>query len=318
MAEGGKGAQNSSSDDKTSGPQTPEVTMKNLVDATTNLARVVDGCFTGIERLGERLATLEGESAGEGSHTVRRALWQSEKESMWKVDSSKGNQQAGSNHKKDFKITGQIVIKAIPPSSHLRSYLEGQDQLSLEIVEQVVRAHCSQETATDLYRQLSLANQGVGESPTEFLMRGMSLRDRVVAASKEEDGLYDAKLVQAMFLRSVQTGLRDNNIRMEMKPHLVANSNSSDVLLLEKMSRAIVDQKERDEKLASTSSPQQVHVNKITVTSPRCNQCTQQGMELCRHCFRCGGNNHIARWCRTPNKNQGNASGAPQGDEGSS
>ncbi|KAI8480647.1 hypothetical protein Bbelb_416590 [Branchiostoma belcheri] len=121
-----------------------------------------------------------------------------------------------------------------------------------------------------------------------------------------------------MFLRSVQTGLRDNNIRMEMKPHLVANSNSSDILLLEKLSRAIVDQKERDEKLASTSSPQQAHVNKLTVTSPRCNQCTQQGMELCRHCFRCGGNNHIARWCRTPNKNQGNASGAPQGDEGSS
>ncbi|KAI8483663.1 hypothetical protein Bbelb_386010 [Branchiostoma belcheri] len=106
MEEGGKSTQNGSSDYKAPVPKTPEETMKNLVDATTYLVRVVDGCFTGIERLGERLATLEG--GAEGSHTVRRALWQTEKKSMWKVDNSRGNQHAGSNNKKDFKITGQI------------------------------------------------------------------------------------------------------------------------------------------------------------------------------------------------------------------
>ncbi|KAI8516332.1 hypothetical protein Bbelb_049130 [Branchiostoma belcheri] len=327
--------------------QTPELAMQDLVAATTQLTNIVTECCSAVEKLGERVTSLETPS-GSDTNTVRKKLFPTESKSLrkstWKIGDSKGT--PAMTNRKEFKITGQVgqlrfqsltyqiksglrqgyteeevvdaVIRAIPAGSPLRTYLEGKEQLNLTLVEQVIRAHGLEETATDLYRKLSIGCQEEGESSQGFVTRMMGLRDKVVEASKEEDGLYDAKLVQAMFLRSVQTGLRDNNIRMEMKPHLVANSNSSDILLLEKLGRAIVDQKERDEKLASTSSPQQAHVNKLTVTSLRCNQCTQQGMELCRHCFRCGGNNHIARWCRTPNKNQGNASGAPQGDEGSS
>ncbi|KAI8487509.1 hypothetical protein Bbelb_347430 [Branchiostoma belcheri] len=150
--------------------QTPELAMQDLVAATTQLTNIVTECCSAVEKLGERVTSLETPS-GSDTNTV-------------------------------------------------------------------IRAHGLEETATDLYRKLSIGCQEEGESSQGFVTRMMGLRDKVVEASKEEDGLYDAKLVQAMFLRSVW------------------------------------------------------------------------GRE---------GNNHIARWCRTQTRTKkGNASGAPQGDEGSS
>ncbi|KAI8482773.1 hypothetical protein Bbelb_080870 [Branchiostoma belcheri] len=327
--------------------QTPELAMQDLVAATTQLTSIVTECCSAVERLGERVTSLETPS-GSDTNTVRKKLFPTESKSLrkstWKIGDSKGT--PAMTNRKEFKITGQVgqlrfqsltyqiksglrqgyteeevvdaVIRAIPAGSPLRTYLEGKEQLNLTLVEQVIRAHGLEETATDLYRKLSIGCQEEGESSQGFVTRMMGLRDKVIAASQEEEELYDVQLVQSMFVRAVSTGLRDDNIRLRMQPYLDNKNNTGDVELLEEISRAVVDKRERDEKLASTSSPQQAHVNKLTVTSSRCNQCTQQGMEVCRHCFRCGGNNHIARWCRTPNKNQGNASGAPQRDEGSS
>lgn len=46
-----------------------------------------------------------------------------------------------------------------------------------------------------------------------------------------------------------------------------------------------------------------------------CKKCRQEGCgESCRHCYRCGADNHISKGCRQP-ANQGNGSGAPRGDQ---
>ena len=47
-----------------------------------------------------------------------------------------------------------------------------------------------------------------------------------------------------------------------------------------------------------------------------CRPCRAAGQgDTCRHCFKCGGENHIARGCRGIRSYQGNANRAPQGDQ---
>ncbi|KAI8479742.1 hypothetical protein Bbelb_425450 [Branchiostoma belcheri] len=258
--------------------QTPELAMQDLLKATTHLTNIVTECCSAVERLGERVTSLETPS-GSDTNTVRKKLFPTESKSLrkstWKIGDSKGK--PAMTNRKEFKITGQVgqlrfqsltyqiksglrqgyteeevvdaVIRAIPAGSPLRTYLEGKEQLNLTLVEQVIRAHGLEETATDLYRKLSIGCQEEGESSQGFVTRMMGLRDKVIAASQEEEELYDGKLVQSI----------DDNIRLRMQPYLDNKNNTGDVELLEEISRAVVDQKERDEKLASTSSPQQAH-----------------------------------------------------------
>ncbi|XP_078582892.1 uncharacterized protein LOC144865785 [Branchiostoma floridae x Branchiostoma japonicum] len=328
-----------------------EVTVKELVDATTHLANVVTGCCTEVKKLGGRLDHLE---SPEGIDTVRKTLWNTNTRSVaggvdtvrkthWKTNT----RPAAPHHvsRKEFKIIGQVgtlsfksltyqvnsglkqgyteeevvdaVIRAIPAESALRSYLEGKE-MDLETVEQVVKAQCPQCTATDLYRKLSMGKQANEESPQNFLMRMMDLRDRVIEANEEEDELYSAGLVQAMFLRAVLTGLSDDAIRLEIQPHLDRKCGTTDVELLEKVGRAVIDKQEREEKKRSAArvnttdtNTTRTGINVVTARSRRlCDQCWQARAERCNHCFVCGRTNHQARECRSQAAPRGNESRA--------
>ncbi|CAH1242310.1 Hypp6567 [Branchiostoma lanceolatum] len=56
---------------------------------------------------------------------------------------------------------------------------KGKEHPDLPMVERVIKAYCLEETASDLYRKLSMGTQAVDESPQGFLMRMMGLRDRM-------------------------------------------------------------------------------------------------------------------------------------------
>ena len=75
---------------------------------------------------------------------------------------------------------------------------------------------------TDMYHLLSSAVQEVEETPQDFLVRLLDLRQKVLFASPEagSDLQYDPKLVQYTFLHSLLTGLQNDSIKMEIKPCL--------------------------------------------------------------------------------------------------
>ena len=54
---------------------------------------------------------------------------------------------------KDIDII-DAVIKAIPPTSGLRRYLEGKELLTLDNCIQILRAHYNEKSATELYNEL--------------------------------------------------------------------------------------------------------------------------------------------------------------------
>lgn len=249
------------------------------------------------------------------------------------------------------------VTRSVSPGLPLRSYLEGRPAITLPQLRRVLRAHYKERDAIDLYQELAAACQQQKESAHEFFMRTMSLRQRVIFSSQEDQSplKYDTELVQSTFMQSLKTGLT-GSLKGEMRQYL-QDPDISDEELLEKLSLVVSLEEKRAEKRgpkprintvsASEAEPKSptaetdqikqlsAGVQELTacvaslreaMQSPQsmpprrqqekgrrergCPSCREKGAgDECRHCYKCGGDNHIARGCRS-----GNGPGLPQGD----
>lgn len=200
---------------------------------------------------------------------------------------------------KDFKISGQIdckagisytslirqietgkqkgysevdiidgVIKAVVPSSSLRSYLDGRPDINLATLRSIRRGHYAEKNATELYSELASATQNPKENPNDFLLRVMDLRNRILFASQEDSNelKYSPELVAGLFRRTVYTGLRDTTLRHEMRKHL-DNVAISDAGLMHELNQIIIQESERQSKLQSKHSVSQISCTSLEINS---------------------------------------------------
>ena len=259
----------------------------------------------------------------------------------------------------------EAVIRAINPSLKLRSYLEMMPQLSLDRLRQILRVHYKQKSSTELYQELTTACQGTKESPQDFLIRVMDLRQQILFASQIDDSTvkYDVNLVNGLFKHILETGLVSESIRAKIRP-LLLDPAATDEQLMEKINSAVSEESER----LSKFSGRKVQVNELqlqpspieekkqkpppekkgkdscspaeskevmqtlqalqaevaslrselktsqasggpsTTRGPRrCKKCTEEGVQKCTHCFKCGSDSHFARGCKSGK--QGNPQG---------
>lgn len=154
------------------------------------------------------------------------------------------------------------VIRAIVPGMQLRSYLEGKSDLKLPTLRRRLRCHYQEKGATELYKQLSSEVQGIKETPQNFLIRALDLRQKILFASQESESSlrYDPVLVQNMFLHSVMTGLQNDNIKRDLQPYL-EQAGVSDELLFEKLNIACAYESERQDKKKMTIPQRPVTVH---------------------------------------------------------
>ena len=150
----------------------------------------------------------------------------------------------------------EAVIKAINLALTLRSHLEGKADLTLAKLRRIMRSQYQEKTATELYHQLSSTVQQPKEKPQEFLIRLLDLKQKVLFASQESDSelKYDPTLVHGMFVHSFSLGLQNENIKMEMKPHLEKKT-VSDEELFEKLNVCVSNEMERSQKFGSQLTP---------------------------------------------------------------
>ena len=270
------------------------------------------------------------------------------------------------------------VVRAVQAGLQLRSYLEGINGLTLARLRKILRFHFQEKSATELYQLLANISQAPKESPQEFLIRALTIRQKIVFASKESDTKikYDEGLVQGLFLHALETGLADETIRAKMRP-LLKNESVADEELIEVMSSAMAAESERATKFNQVgrvkSSPKiskietgapprpagspNAHDGEILATlkaiqaelntvqsevaslrtkvdqkdspqghlpsstfmtgrvgqnrrndgrqgdyPPLCKKCHEENQVNCPHCFKCGGRNHTARYCRSGNE----------------
>ena len=98
--------------------------------------------------------------------------------------------QIDSGLKRDYQENEIVdaVIRVISPHSSLRSYVETLSDLSLAKLRRILRVHYREKTASEVYQQLAtVCQQSSGESPQQFLLRALDLRNKVNFASKESD-----------------------------------------------------------------------------------------------------------------------------------
>ena len=249
---------------------------------------------------------------------------------------------------KDIDII-DAVIKAIPPTSGLRRYLEGKELLTLDNCIQILRAHYNEKSATELYNELGQLTQQTKESSSEFLMRALEVKQKVIYASNEstEDMKYTKELIQTLFVRTVTTGLSNITIRQEFKPYL-EKKEIKDEELIETLNKIVSRENERQSKFSKVKvnelkedkeekmemrtvraeiaelreAVERLTTTKSSVTlenkktTPRlCQQCQELGSKKCNHCWRCGSEEHYSRGCRKVVKpaDQENSSRSHQG-----
>lgn len=126
------------------------------------------------------------------------------------------------------------VVKAIPHTAVLRQYIDSCEDNTLASLRKLLRAHFAEKSATELYSELQSIVQKKNETACDYLMRAMDIRNKILFASKEDGATikYDAELVNALFTRSVPTGLQDSEIRTEFSSVLKTKHEDS-VLVFE-------------------------------------------------------------------------------------
>ena len=147
------------------------------------------------------------------------------------------------------------VIRAVPAGG-MRCYLEGKSELTLGSLRQILRAHYKEKSATELYSELCQLSQHAKESPTDFLLRALNLRQKILFASKEEKAevKYDSGLVDKVFVRTLDTGLTSEVIRQEIVGLLDKMPQLEEEELIEHLSRITMKEEERSSKLFKKKS----------------------------------------------------------------
>ena len=156
------------------------------------------------------------------------------------------------------------VIRAVQPGLQLRSYLESVNNITLERLRKILRFHFHEKSATELYQSLTTAAQQENEDPQSFLMRALTIRQKILFASKEADcGItYDSASVQSLFLHAVETGLKEETIRAKVRPAL-SRRDVTDEELIESMFLAVSAETERNNKFNLPNN-----VNNVKPTKP--------------------------------------------------
>ena len=143
------------------------------------------------------------------------------------------------------------VIKAISPSSNLRVYLENRQNLTVEALIGILRSHFKEKDSTSTFTELCNASQYQNETCPEFVVRLMCLRQKVYNLAIEEGCPYEVKLLKKRFLHALETGIRNGNIRNELRPYITNNLEITDEELLELVTLAVRNESERAEKFSN-------------------------------------------------------------------
>ena len=156
------------------------------------------------------------------------------------------------------------VVRAVQPGLQLRDYLESVSDLTLPKLRKILRFHYHEKSATELYQILVNITQNPKEDPQSFLIRALTVRQKIIFASKESGSniTYDESSVQGLFLHALETGLIDETVRAKMQPAL-KDPSVADEDLIEAMNQVMSAEAERMNKFGTSGKAKQASVSSL-------------------------------------------------------
>ena len=145
--------------------------------------------------------------------------------------------------------------------------LETMKELTLAKLIQMLRPHYKQKPGTELYQELTTMCQSPKESPQDFLIRALELREQVLFVSQAEGNTvkYEPSLVCPLFLHAIETGLQDEAVRNKLRPFL-QKAEVTDEELMEQINVVIFEESKWKGKLGATCH-KNVRANSLEVNS---------------------------------------------------
>ena len=87
------------------------------------------------------------------------------------------------------------VVRAVSPSSNLRTYLENKPDLNLNTLTEILRSHFKEKDIASVFTELGNAEQKGNENSLDFVIRLMCWRQNVFDLAREERCPYEQNLL---------------------------------------------------------------------------------------------------------------------------
>ena len=160
------------------------------------------------------------------------------------------------------------VIRITSPDIPLREMLDGRENLTVSELRKILRFHFHEKDSSKLWEELNKATQTASQDATQFTQSLISLKQRILFVSKEAGSSvqFSESAVNKQFLRSLLSGLKNNNIRNELKAVLTVDT--LDVDLLEQLDIAVANEEERLTKWGASAAMKNAVVNRLEADSP--------------------------------------------------
>ena len=122
-------------------------------------------------------------------------------------------------------------------------------EAGFETVMKIIRAHCQEKSASEVFGNLANSVQSPTEDPHNFLLRALNLCEKIVFASEQEDTKlkYDKTQCQNLFLHTTETGLLSNTIRSRMRTFLL-KPGVTDAESIFQLDTAVAEEADRNSK----------------------------------------------------------------------
>ena len=157
------------------------------------------------------------------------------------------------------------VIKAIEAGNPFRDVLELEsDDFGKEAFMKSLRSHFKEKDANTVFNELRMCSQLPDENAHKFACRCVALKKRVQKISETESIPVDLENLRSTFFRSIYTGLRQNNVRHELRT-ILKEANLADHDLLLEVSQAVANEEERLKKFSGNGK--NIKMNKLTIDS---------------------------------------------------
>ena len=156
------------------------------------------------------------------------------------------------------------VIRAIEAGNPFRDVLELEtEDFSKEAFMKSLRSHFKERNPNEIFNELRMCSQKPNESAHKFACRCVALKRKVQNMAKTGNLPMDEENLSSTFFRTIYTGLRQNNIRNELRATLTEAVATDQDLLME-ISLASSTEEERLKKLNGGKT---VDISKITCDS---------------------------------------------------